>query len=338
MEAAASIAASGAASIKGGNWQIFENFVHRSGARVFLNTNVTSISRKSPTTWTVATSQGAADYLAVILAAPYHTSDISIPEDLAALIPKQPYVHLHVTLLATTAQTPNPAYFGLPAGAGVPTSVLTTLAGARKGGKAPEFNSLTYHGKLVKAEGAQKSADASESETAAKESEGASPDSGTSPLEANVETEAEAGAETEAVPAPPAPAQDEWVVKIFSMGPMSDEWLADIFQGQVGWVLRKEVRDRAIELRVVRFETDDNYRVRTVGRVPGPPAHEHLCARQARPRAVLRQRFRAVRAAPPCPTVDNLLTSIRVLACLLSGSSRRWKRRRSRRATSSTGS
>ena len=195
MEAAVSIAASGAASIKGGNWQIFENFVHRSGARVFLNTNVTSISRKSPTTWTVATSQGAADYLAVILAAPYHTSDISIPEDLAALIPKQPYVHLHVTLLATTAQTPNPAYFGLPAGAGVPTSVLTTLAGARKGGKAPEFNSLTYHGKLVKAEDAQKSADASESETAVKESEGASPDSGTSPLEANVETEAEAGAE-----------------------------------------------------------------------------------------------------------------------------------------------
>lgn len=67
------------------------------------------------------------------------------------------------------------------------------MAGVRKGGKGPEFNSLNYLTKLKKS-----GADGSE--------------------------------------------KDEWAVKIFSMAPVSDEWLNDIFLGQVGWVLRKEVR------------------------------------------------------------------------------------------------
>lgn len=40
LETAASMAASGAASVKGGNWQIFDKFVEVSGANVFLNTKV----------------------------------------------------------------------------------------------------------------------------------------------------------------------------------------------------------------------------------------------------------------------------------------------------------
>jgi prenylcysteine oxidase/farnesylcysteine lyase len=67
------------------------------------------------------------------------------------------------------------------------------LDGFRRGGKAPEFNSLTYHGQT-------------------KFAEDESPD------------------------------KREWVVKIFSMERISDEWLATMFQNQVGWVLRKEVR------------------------------------------------------------------------------------------------
>jgi prenylcysteine oxidase / farnesylcysteine lyase len=83
----------------------------------------------------------------VILAAPYHTSHISLPDNLSSLIPPQPYIHLHVTLLTTTSATLNPEYFGYKPGAGVPTTILTTFEGVRRGGKAPEFNSATYHGK-----------------------------------------------------------------------------------------------------------------------------------------------------------------------------------------------
>ncbi|KAI0271577.1 FAD/NAD-P-binding domain-containing protein [Gloeopeniophorella convolvens] len=193
LEAMCSLAADGANSVKGGNWLIFEKFVEESKARVFLNTDVTSISRRSDA-WSVTTSKKSRDYDAVILAAPYHTSGIALAPALSSAIPQQPYIRLHVTLLSTTAETPNPEYFGLKAGAKAPTTVLTTLDGARRGGVAPEFNSLTYHGpvKLAKNE------------------------------DHDIRS------------------TDEWVVKIFSMEPVSDEWLANMFQNQVSWVLRKE--------------------------------------------------------------------------------------------------
>lgn len=151
------------------------------------------IERHSDHTWTVVTDVESRDYDAVVIAAPYHNSHISLPADLSSLIPPQPYIHLHVTLLTTTEATPNPVYFGYKPGSKVPTTILTSLDGFRRGGKAPEFNSLTYHGQ-------------------AKIAEDESHD------------------------------KREWVVKIFSMEPISDEWLATMFQNQVGWVLRKEVR------------------------------------------------------------------------------------------------
>ena len=45
LEGMCSLAANGAASVKGGNWQVFEQFVAKSGAQVFLNTTV-SVFRK----------------------------------------------------------------------------------------------------------------------------------------------------------------------------------------------------------------------------------------------------------------------------------------------------
>lgn len=33
----------------------------------------------------------------------------------------------------------------------------------------------------------------------------------------------------------------EWAVKIFSKQRISDQWLHEVFNGQVGWVFRKEV-------------------------------------------------------------------------------------------------
>jgi len=191
LESACSLAAGGGSSVKGGNWQIFEQFVERSGAQIFLKTEVAGIERHSDHTWTVVTDVESRDYDAVVIAAPYHNSHIALPADLSSLIPPQPYIHLHVTLLTTTEAAPNPVYFGYKPGSKVPTTILTSLDGFRRGGKTPEFNSLSYHGQ-------------------AKFAEDESHD------------------------------KREWVVKFFSMEPISDEWLASMFQNQVGWVLRKE--------------------------------------------------------------------------------------------------
>lgn len=147
-----------ASSIRGGNYQIFEQFLNRSGAKVYLNAQVNSISQKSSSShiWTVKSTQGAADYKAVILAAPFHSSNITLPPSLSAQIPEQPYVHLHVTLLTTTSPTPDPTYFSLPPSSDVPSMMLTTYEGVRKGGEEPEFNSLSYLGLVRDAEWAVK--------------------------------------------------------------------------------------------------------------------------------------------------------------------------------------
>jgi prenylcysteine oxidase/farnesylcysteine lyase len=191
LEGACSMAATGASSIQGGNYQIFEQFLLRSKANVFLNTTVHSIKRKSDASsaWAVHTDRGLEEYKAVIIAAPFHSTGINLAPAISSQIAQQPYVHLHVTLLATTAPQPNPEYFSLPASSKIPAMVLTTYEGVRKGGKEPEFNSLSYHGSIMK-------------------------DKDDTP--------------------------DQWSVKIFSKERVSDEWLDKIFDGQVGWVYRKE--------------------------------------------------------------------------------------------------
>lgn len=114
---------------------------------------VEKIRRKSDTSlWTVHTSAGSRAYKGVILAAPFHQTDISLPSDLAELIPPQPYVHLHVTWLTTRSERPRPEYFGLASNAQVPKMILSTHEGARLGGIEPEFNSISYHGKVRKFE------------------------------------------------------------------------------------------------------------------------------------------------------------------------------------------
>jgi len=112
---------------------------------------VVGVERCSNDIWTIVTKEERRDYDAVIIAAPYHTSHISLPADLSSLIPPQPYIHLHVTLLTTTAATPNPVYFGEEPGSKIPTNVLTTFEGARRGGRAPELLSLSYLGKAQSA-------------------------------------------------------------------------------------------------------------------------------------------------------------------------------------------
>ncbi|KAK7064553.1 Prenylcysteine lyase [Favolaschia claudopus] len=181
LEGACSLAATGASAVEGGNFRIFENFLKQ--ANVFLNTSVKSVSQTGTNKWALESDRGAEIYTAVILAAPFHSTQLQVPSDISSQIPPQPYVHLHVTLLTTTQPSFPAQSFSLPPSTKVPGMLLTTFEGARNGGKQPEFNSMSYHGLI---------------------SEG------------------------------------EWVVKIFSKKRISDKWLSKMFDGQVGWVLRKE--------------------------------------------------------------------------------------------------
>lgn len=132
-------------------------------------TQVASITEKhGGAQWTLKTSAGESEtYDDVILAAPFHSTGIRVStggvsgsvqavqnlltggDDTPPFVPPQPYVHLHVTLLATTASHPSPEYFGLGPNEKVPRVILTTGIRAREGGDEPEFNSLTYHGPVA---------------------------------------------------------------------------------------------------------------------------------------------------------------------------------------------
>ncbi|KAF7320038.1 Prenylcysteine lyase [Mycena kentingensis (nom. inval.)] len=179
LEGTVSLAPAGASAVDGGNFQIFEQFLNRSGANVYLNTPVQSITPDGAGNWVIASSRGSETYTGVILAAPWHSTNIQLPSAIAESIPKQPYVHLHVTHLSTTRATVSPEALGLPPSTKMPAMLLTV----RKGNAEPEFNSLSYHGKI---------------------------------------------------------SEDEWVVKIFSKGRIEDERLSQLFEGQVGWIHRKE--------------------------------------------------------------------------------------------------
>jgi prenylcysteine oxidase / farnesylcysteine lyase len=157
LEGLVSMAANGAKQIKGGNYQIFEHFLHRSRAFLHLETEVLGIGRKADKKWTLTTKshQNTAksspitrDFDAVILAAPFDKLGITLPSNTQPITPT-PYVHLHVTLLTTKSPAPNPSYFRLEKGSDVPTMILTSAQGSREGKPAPEFNSLSYHGTVI---------------------------------------------------------------------------------------------------------------------------------------------------------------------------------------------
>lgn len=157
LEGMCSLAAENAASVRGGNFQVFAQFLARSNATVHLKTEVTSLVQDAASgAWLVGTggTTRSRGYRGVILAAPFHSAAIELSQPaLIAPVPEQPYVRLHVTLLSTTASAPNASYFSLTSGR-APMEVLTTNNRVREGlGEGPEFNSMTYHGKVKRADG-----------------------------------------------------------------------------------------------------------------------------------------------------------------------------------------
>ena len=92
--------------------------------------------------WMVRSTNGSIEYRNVVLAAPIHTSHISLPESLTVQVPERPHQTIFTTVLATNASHPNPAYFGLNPTATAPRTILTTEG---KEEKEPEFLSLKYY-------------------------------------------------------------------------------------------------------------------------------------------------------------------------------------------------
>src|SRR4051812_19034903 len=114
------MAIEGAMSVKGGNWQIFHNFVEASGANLRLNTTVMNFMKQDGK-YLVRTSQtpnasNAFAFDAVVLAAPLQFSGIQLPKDIFKHVPDEiPYVKLHVTLFTSPLKL-NGAYFNLKDG------------------------------------------------------------------------------------------------------------------------------------------------------------------------------------------------------------------------------
>ncbi|KND89405.1 Frequency clock protein [Tolypocladium ophioglossoides CBS 100239] len=144
LETMVSFATEGAVAVAGGNWQIFDKMVHRSGAALYRNTSVTSISFDKgdakpgvPRKYLISTQDSNAKaaeaetiptaFDNVIIASPWQFSDIDAGESVIKhRIDKIPYTKLHVTLFTSPFKL-HAAYFNLEPGSKAPSNVYTTL-------------------------------------------------------------------------------------------------------------------------------------------------------------------------------------------------------------------
>jgi prenylcysteine oxidase/farnesylcysteine lyase len=132
--------ATGAVSVKGGNWQIFAKMIGTSANQHLLSTEVRTIERQQGGTFTVGAKLNCCNTEAdhpnelmtsgvfdtIILAAPYQFSSIDFIPPLQFTPETVPYVNLHVTLF-TSPYRLSPTAFNLPPDQLVPTAILTTL-------------------------------------------------------------------------------------------------------------------------------------------------------------------------------------------------------------------
>ncbi|EEQ30568.1 hypothetical protein McanMca71_000729 [Microsporum canis] len=145
LETMVCMAAQGAVSVRGGNWQIFRGMAEASKAVLKLGSKVTSLKNRDNSAYTISyntktntTEEEVFDN--VVIAAPLQFSNIELEPTLNK--PDEiPYVKLHVTLFSSPHRL-SPKYFNLPLSATVPETVLTTLPkglnlGSRRDGVGP---------------------------------------------------------------------------------------------------------------------------------------------------------------------------------------------------------
>ncbi|KAH8692996.1 putative prenylcysteine lyase [Talaromyces proteolyticus] len=146
LETIVCMATDGAVAIEGGNWRIFSGMLDFSGAKLALNTTVTSITRNDDDTLTLShitnnSPPSETTFDDVVIAAPYQSSGIEISPAFERVPDKIPYVKLYVTLFASPHQI-SQAYFNLSNQNEVPEMILTTLPkgvdlGSREDGVGP---------------------------------------------------------------------------------------------------------------------------------------------------------------------------------------------------------
>lgn len=153
LETMVCMSTDGAMSIEGGNWQIFDGMVRRSGATLRLDTTVTGIEATQDGVSYVSFESAVAErgtdpsgtavadrsttssvtiqregFDTVILAHPHNPSQLSLSPQPSRPRDTPAYVSLHVTLF-TTPDRPSPLFFNLPLDkqSSVPDTILTTL-------------------------------------------------------------------------------------------------------------------------------------------------------------------------------------------------------------------
>ncbi|OKL60788.1 hypothetical protein UA08_04295 [Talaromyces atroroseus] len=146
LETMVCMATDGAVSIEDGNWRIFSGMIDSSRAHLSLNTTVTSIKRNNDDTLTLsyASNGGSVSdqtFDEVVIAAPFHSSNIEVSPSLEHIPDEVPYVKLYVTLFASPHKI-SPRRFNLSDQRDVPEMILTTLPpdldlGSRKDGVGP---------------------------------------------------------------------------------------------------------------------------------------------------------------------------------------------------------
>ncbi|RUS34799.1 Prenylcysteine lyase-domain-containing protein [Jimgerdemannia flammicorona] len=153
LGALVSMAANGAKSVKGGNWQIFQKFIEESGAKLRLETRVVGIKKlvdkKTGTTVYEVESEGGEKEMfdAVIVAAPVHNANINfnnVPSSAASALLDNPpaFETIHVTFVAGQR---DPSYFGVDNLETLPNMVVTTADTTHFPGGQYPFTTFAEH-------------------------------------------------------------------------------------------------------------------------------------------------------------------------------------------------
>ena len=158
LEAMVCMAAEGAMSVHGGNWQVFDRMLKSSNNNILLNTNVNrislaedeesyaveSFSMSESVVGSSATAIKTDTFDAVVIASPLQFSNITINPTPSIYLPSPiPYVKLYVTLF-TSPHFFKPESFNLPPGSILPTVVLTTLPNDDTSDPPPSSASAPY--------------------------------------------------------------------------------------------------------------------------------------------------------------------------------------------------